>query len=166
MPSQFLFCSGSLRGFYVPFVRGLFSLHIAPSMTILVIHNMKSTPTIGPVGLLIPNTTLLQACAMLQDVVQLLLHLVVPITGSVCRRTKKLHASIRVTIRLHGQNLASHIREMIHEGERRREVVPFAMLQMSIKIPHDMSYGKGTAELTFLDIFHLAWTKRGTIGDL
>ena len=80
---------------------------------------------------------------MRQDVVQLPLHSVVPISGSVCRHTKKVHAGIR----LNGRNLTSHVRSMIDERETSREsLLLFPMMQVSIKIPHDMSYGKGTAK--------------------
>ena len=54
-----------------------------------------------PVGLLIPITRLVQLWAMSHDVVQLILHSVDPISGTVCGHTKKVDAGIR----LDGRNL-------------------------------------------------------------
>ena len=66
-----------------------------------------------------------------------------PITGSVCKHTKKAHAGIR----LNRCNLTSRIRSMIDECETRRDaLLLFPMIKASIKIPHDMSYLKGKAK--------------------
>ena len=82
-------------------MHGLFPLHIARSLTILVIHNPKRNAMVGPVGLLIPICKLLDMSAIRQDMVELLLHLVIPVSDCVSRHTKKVRAGIR----LHGRNL-------------------------------------------------------------
>ena len=141
LTSQLPLCCNGLRGFCLILLLQLFFLYIARSFAILVIPNSKRHPTVGPVGLLIPITRIIQALAMCQDLVPL--HSVVPISGSVCRHTKKVHAGIR----LDGCNLTSHVRAMIDERESSREArLLFEMMQVSIKIPHDMSYGKGTTK--------------------
>ena len=143
MTNQLPLCSRGLRRLCLPLLLRLFPLHIARSLTVCVIHTPKRNPTVGPLGLLIPITTLLQALAMRQDVVELLLQSVVPITGLICRHTKKAH----VGIRLDRRNLTSQIRETIDEGKIRPEVLLFPMWQMIAKIPRDMSSGKGTAKV-------------------
>ena len=101
--------------------------------------------------------------AMCQDVVQPPLHSIVLISGSLCRHTKKVHAGIT----LNGHNLTSHAPSMIDECDTSREArLLFSMMQVSIQKPHDMSYGKGTAEFRVIDVLHLGWTNRQIVWNL
>ena len=50
---------------------------------------------------------------------------------------------------------------MIDERETGREArLLIQMMQVSIKIPHDMSYWKGTAKFWVIDLLHLGRAKR------
>ena len=81
---------------------------------------------------------------MRQDVVQMILHFVDPISRTVCRHSQTVLAGIR----LDGRSLTSHVWSMMQEPETRREAQ--LLLQkdgVSLKIPHDRSYRNGTAKI-------------------
>ena len=97
---------------------------------------------------------------MCQDLVQLILHSVDPISGTVCGHTKKVHAGIR----LDGRNLTRQVWSMIDDRESSREARrPLQVMEVSIKIPHDMLYRKGPAKLSVCHLLYLGRAKRQII---
>ena len=80
---------------------------------------------------------------MCQHVVQLILHFVDPITCTVCRHTKKIHAGMR----LRRSNLTRQVWSMIDaRGTSREARRALQVMEVTNEIPHDMRYRKGAAK--------------------
>ena len=131
--------------------------------TVLLIPNPKGNTTVCPVGLLVPITRLVQLRPLCQDVVQLILHFVDPISGTVGGHTKKVHARIR----LDGHNLARQVWLMVHERESSCEARSLLqVMEVSIEKPHDMRYRQEAAKFCVFHLLYLSGAKRQIIRDL
>ena len=100
---------------------------------------------------------------MCQDAIQLILHSVDLISGTVCGHTKMVHAGIR----LNGRNLSRQVWSMIDDREISHEACrQLQVMEVSIKIPHDMRFWKGPATFCVLHLLYLGRAKRQIIGHL
>ena len=145
------------------FLNSLFLPQRQRLRTQLLIANPKGNTTVCPAGLLVPITRRVQFRPLCQDVVQLRLHSVDPIGEIVGGDTKKLHARIR----LHGRNLAHQVWLMINEHKRRLEaLVLLQVMEVSVEIPHNRRYRKGTAKFNSIHLLYLSRSKRQIIWNL
>ena len=144
-------------------LNSLFLLQRQRLRTQLLIANPKGNPMVCPVGLLVPITRLVQFQPLCQDVVQLSLHSVDPIGETVGGDTKKVHARIR----LDGRNLAHQVWVMINEHKRRLEaLIVLQVIEVSVEIPHNRRYRKGTAKFSVIHLLNLSRSKRQIIWNL
>ena len=145
------------------FLNSLFLLQRQLLRTQLLIANSKGNTTVCPLGLLIPITRLVQFRPLCQDVVQLRLHTVDPIRESVGGDTKKEHARIRSDKR----NLAHQVWLTINEHKQRLEaLIVHQVMEVSVEIPHNRRYRKGTAKFGVIHLLYFSRSKRQIIRNL
>ena len=150
------FCSLTL-------LNGLFLLQRQRLRTQLLIANPKENTTVCLAGLLVPITRFVQFRPLCQDVVQLSLHSVDPIGEAVGGDTKKVHARIL----LDGRNLAHQVWLLINEHKRRLEaLIVLRVMEVSVEIPHNRRYRKGTAKFSVIHLLYLSRSKRQIIRNL